>query len=84
MFQLETPNIRFKHLDICSNGYLESKVTKGNSRSPGLTRCKKENNCNTSYIFKLKQNLKLRYHIIKGNLLIILYFIFMVSMVTCF
>ena len=21
MFQLETPNIRFKHLDICSKGY---------------------------------------------------------------
>ena len=27
MFQLETPNIRFKHLDICSNGY-------GGQRSP--------------------------------------------------
>ena len=53
MFQLETPNIRFKHLDIGSNGYWESKVTKGHSRSPGLRRCKKENNCNTSYIFKL-------------------------------
>ena len=58
MFQLQTPNIGFKHLDICSNGYWGSKVTKGHSRSPGVTKCKKENNCNTSYIFKLKENLK--------------------------
>ena len=53
MFQLETPNIRFKHLDICSNGYWGSKVTKGHSRLSGVTKCKKENTCNTSYIFKL-------------------------------
>ena len=53
MFQLETPNIRFKHLDICSNRYWGSKVTKGHSSLSGVTKCKKENTCNTSYIFKL-------------------------------
>ena len=46
MFQLQTPNIGFKHLDLntwtCSNGYWLSKVTKGHSRSPGVTKCKKK------------------------------------------
>ena len=31
MFQLQTPNIRFKHLDKCSNGYW-------GQRSPGVTQ----------------------------------------------
>ena len=42
MFQLETPNITFKHLDICSNGYWRSNVTKGHSRSSGVTKHKKK------------------------------------------
>ena len=33
MFQLETPHIRFKHLDICSNGYCGSKVIQGHLES---------------------------------------------------
>ena len=36
MFQLETKNIRFEHLDICSKWFPGSKVTKGHSRSSGV------------------------------------------------
>ena len=28
MFQLETPNIKFKHLDICSKGYWDQRSPK--------------------------------------------------------
>ena len=41
MFQRETPHIGLKHLDICSNGYWGSKVTKDHSRSSGVPKYKK-------------------------------------------
>ena len=53
MFQIETSNIGFEHLAICSKGYWGSKVTKDHSRSSGVTKCKKSNNGNASYTIKL-------------------------------
>ena len=40
MFQLETGNIRFEHLDICSKGCW-GKGTNGHSRSSRVTKGKK-------------------------------------------
>ena len=52
MFLLETPNIRL------TRELQGSKVTKGESRSSGVTKCKKLNNCNTSKILKFFQYLR--------------------------
>ena len=58
MFLLKTPNIRLKHLNICYKSYWGQRSPKGHSRSSGVTKCKKLNNCNTSKILKFFQYLR--------------------------
>ena len=85
MFQLETTNIKFEHLVICCKGCWGQKSPKVIQGHLGSLRVKNKIIAIPHILLNYNKTCStLCSHIIKRNLLIISYFIFLVSMVTCF